>query len=73
MLNQIHVCIILVLFACVFIPYGAPPIKYENLINFTPPLNSTERDKETMAELMRMGSQGLENAQFDVVDTNYLR
>jgi hypothetical protein len=69
---KIHVCIILVLLACLFIPYAAP-VNHENLINFTPPLNSTERDKETMAELMRMGSQGLENAQFDVVDTNYLR
>ncbi len=69
---KIHVCIALVLLACAFIPY-AERIKVENLINFVPPLNSTERDKETMAELMRMGSQGLENAQFDVVDTNYLR
>lgn len=71
---KILMCILFLLVACVLIPYTTPATsQYENLINFTPPLNSTDRDKETMAELMRIGSQGLENAQFDVVDTNYLR
>ena len=69
---KIHFCILIILFVCFFIPYPAYA-NYETLINFTPPLNSTEKDKETMAELMRMGSQGLENAQYDVVDTNYLK
>jgi len=71
---KIVMCFLFLLIACLLIPYATPaPSKHENLINFTPPLNSTDRDKETMAELMRIGSQGLENAQFDVVDTNYLR
>jgi hypothetical protein len=51
-------------------------IKYrkiqENLISFTAPQLSSDKDKNSMAELMRLGSQGDENSKFDTVDTRLL-
>jgi hypothetical protein len=45
----------------------------ENLISFTAPELSSENDKKSMAELMRLGSQGNENSKYDTVDTKYLQ
>jgi hypothetical protein len=45
---------------------------HENLISFNAPQLSSDRDKESMADLMRLGSQGVENAKYDTVDTRYL-
>jgi biopolymer transport protein ExbD len=51
-------------------------IKYhkiqENLISFTAPELSSEKDKNSMAELMRLGSQGNANSQYDIIDTQLL-
>ena len=51
-------------------------IKYhkiqENLVSFTAPELSSDRDKNSMAELMRLGSQGIENSRFDTIDTRLL-
>jgi hypothetical protein len=51
-------------------------IKYhkiqENLISFTAPELSSEKDKNSMAELMRLGSQGNANSQYDTIDTQLL-
>lgn len=44
----------------------------ENLISFNAPQLSSDRDKESMADLMRLGSQGDENSKYDTVDTRYL-
>ena len=44
----------------------------ENLISFNAPQLSSEQDKESMADLMRLGSQGDENSKYDTVDTRYL-
>jgi hypothetical protein len=45
----------------------------ENLISFTAPQLSSERDKKSMAELMRLGSQGDENSKYDTIDTRLLK
>jgi len=70
-MNYLYYLLLFVLLICALMPYRNHNL--ENLINFTPPLNSDQKDKELMAELMRVGSQGIENAQFDTVDTNYLK
>jgi len=70
-MNKLYYLLLIILIVCLFLPYRTNYL--ENLINFTPPLNSDKKDKEIMAELMRIGSQGIENAQFDTVDTNYLK
>ena len=44
----------------------------ENLISFVAPELSSEKDKESMAELMRLGTQGNENSKYDTVDTRFL-
>jgi hypothetical protein len=45
----------------------------ENLITFTAPELSSEKDKNSMAELMRLGSQGDENSKYDTIDTRLLK
>ena len=45
----------------------------ENLISFTAPKLSSDQDKNSMAELMRLGSQGNENSKYDVIDTQLLK
>ena len=46
---------------------------HENLISFVAPELSSEKDKESMAELMRLGTQGNENSKYDTVDTRFLQ
>jgi hypothetical protein len=45
----------------------------ENLISFTAPELSSDKDKNSMAELMRLGSQGDENSKYDTIDTRLLK
>ena len=45
----------------------------ENLISFTAPQLSSDKDKNSMAELMRLGSQGDENSKYDTIDTRLLK
>jgi hypothetical protein len=52
-------------------------IKYtkiqENLVSFTAPELSSDKDKKSMAELMRLGSQGDANSKYDIIDTQLLK
>ena len=70
-MKPIIAILLLVLAICLSLKYASPKIK-EDLITFTAPQLSSDRDKDSMAELMRLGSQGIENAKYDTVDTRYL-
>ena len=42
-------------------------------IQFVPPMLSSKQDVDNMKELMRIGSQGLENAKYDNVSMDYVK
>ncbi len=67
---KIIVILLLFIISCVIFVN----IRYvqENLISFTAPELSSDKDKESMAELMRLGTQGNENSKYDTVDTRFL-
>jgi hypothetical protein len=68
---KILIILLIIILLC-FIFLNLKPTQ-ENLISFVPPELSMEKDKNNMAELMRLGSQGIENSRYDVVDTQYLQ
>ena len=68
---KILIIILIIILSCLIFINVKPTI--ENLISFVPPELSMEKDKDNMAELMRLGSQGNENSRYDVVDTQYLQ
>lgn len=71
-MKPIIAILLLVIAITLSIKYSTPKIK-EDLITFSAPQLSSDRDKDSMAELMRLGSQGVENAKYDTVDTRYLQ
>jgi hypothetical protein len=66
------IIIIVLLIVSVFFMIKYKKQIQENLISFNAPQLSSDRDKESMADLMRLGSQGDENSKYDTVDTRYL-
>jgi hypothetical protein len=68
---KILIIILIIMLSC-FIFIRVKPTQ-ENLISFVAPELSTEKDKGNMSELMRLGSQGIENSRYDTVDTQYLQ
>ena len=44
----------------------------EHAIAFEPPYLSNDKEKDTIGELMRIGTQSNANAEYDTVDTNLL-
>jgi hypothetical protein len=44
----------------------------EHAIEFEPPYLSNNKEKDTIGELMRIGTQANSNSEYDTVDTNLL-
>jgi len=65
--------ILVILFGLLIIFFMKYKNIQENLISFTAPQLSSDRDKNSMAELMRIGSQGYENSKYDIIDTQLLK
>jgi len=68
---KIYVILLLFITSCIILVYINNNV--ETLISFTAPELSSNKDKESMAELMRLGTQGNENSKYDTVDTRFLQ
>jgi len=60
--------LIIVLIICIF----KSSKTIEHNITFTPPQHTNKQEADSMIELMRVGTQSEEDAQYDDVDTNLL-
>lgn len=72
-MKPIIAILLLVIAVALSLRYSSKHKIREDMIEFTAPQLSSDRDKDSMAELMRLGSQGQENAKYDTVDTRYLQ
>lgn len=68
------VSIFIIIFITIYSIFFRPNIEtLESGIEFVAPPNSSAQSTEFMRELMRIGSQGEENAKFDNVSTSYIK
>jgi len=63
--------IILILLFLLLLKLVKPTI-LEHAIEFEPPYLTNKKDKDTIGELMRIGTQANVNSTYDIVDTNLL-
>ena len=71
-MKQILILIAILLFLILLLLTITKPKILEHAIQFEPPHLTNDRDKDTIAELMRIGSQANTNSDYDTVDTNLL-
>lgn len=64
--------IVILLIFLLFLLRVIKPKIYEHAIEFQPPYLTNNKDKETIGELMRIGTQANTNSTYDTVDTNLL-
>jgi hypothetical protein len=70
-MKQIFVLFMILLIFLILIILRKPAI-LEHAIEFEPPYLTNSKDKNTIGELMRIGTQANTNSTYDTVDTNLL-
>lgn len=71
-MKQIAIIVTICSFFIYFLLKLIKPRILEHAIEFEPPHLTSNKDKETIGELMRIGTQANSNSVFDTVDTNLL-
>ena len=71
-MKQIAIIITISAFFIYFLIRLIKPKIFEHAIQFEPPHLTNNKDKETIGELMRIGTQANSNSVYDTVDTNLL-
>jgi hypothetical protein len=71
-MKRILIFIIILLLLILLLLQRVKPTIFEHAIEFEPPHLTNNKDKDTIGELMRIGTQANSNSVFDVVDTNLL-
>ncbi len=71
-MKQILILIVMLLFLGLLLFKLLKPKIFEHAIEFQPPYLTNNKDKETIGELMRIGTQANSNSVYDTVDTNLL-
>lgn len=71
-MKQILILISILLILILLLLRLIKPKILEHAIEFEPPHLTNNRDKETIGELMRIGTQANSNSVYDTVDTNLL-
>jgi hypothetical protein len=71
-MKQIIIYIVILLFLVLLIIRLYKPKILEHAIEFQPPHLTNNKDKDTIGELMRIGTQANTNSTYDTVDTNLL-
>ena len=71
-MKQILILIVILLFLILLILKLLKPKIFEHAIEFQPPYLTNNKDKDTIGELMRIGTQANSNSVYDTVDTNLL-
>ena len=71
-MKQILIFITILLILLLLLLQLIKPKIFEHAIEFEPPHLTNKKDKDTIGELMRIGTQSNSNSVYDVVDTNLL-
>jgi hypothetical protein len=72
-MNQILIFISILLLLLLLLFQIIKPEIFEHAIEFEPPHLTNNKDKDTIGELMRIGTQANSNSVYDIVDTNLLK